>query len=118
MHPVPLLHGQRCSAAQLVLAEVQPLPLRESRKQNLHGGMLRVGRPRIARPHGRLEEQPAVAGDLRPVRVPEEVDAHEVIVTVLCDARRAGSGKRLHCVPPEALLQLVARHGGRALALG
>ena len=53
--------------------------------------------------------------DLRPVRVPEKIDAHEVGVTMLCNALRIGARESLHRVSPEALFELLAGDGDGTL---
>ena len=108
MHSVPLLQCQWYRVAQLILAQIQPLSPADPGKQHLHRGVLGVRRPRIPRPYCRLEEQAAVPRDLRPVRVPEKIDAHEVGVTMLGNALRTGARESLHRVSSEALLELLA----------
>ena len=111
----PLLCAQVRGRVQLVLSQVEPLVAPQPSEDRIHSRpAIRLARPGIVLLGG-CEEEAAMAGYLRPVRVPEaEVDAHEVLAAVLGEFMCARRRKGVHRAASVPLGELVARNGGRA----
>lgn len=97
----------------LILAQIQPLSGLDLYKQGLALRVALARRPRIPG-EDRVEVEAGMPGNLWRVRVPEEIDAHEVSAAVLCELLCAWAREGVHRAAPVPFREQLAPHGYRA----